>query len=166
MIGHRLMGTSLTVDGRHRGRPSASRSARGALRSCRASSAGDAIWPRPRGSNLMLAVHGSVAAWLSRGCARGRRARAQNAREIGQAATLMYALAHASWTHYLLRKLRDSKTHSSMKSSRWRTKKAPRLEGVRNDGRGCAFGADRQSRRGSPDDTSGMQHFGQPEQHY
>ena len=33
----------------------------------------------------------------------------KDAREIGQAATLMYALAHASLTAYLLRRLRDSK---------------------------------------------------------
>ena len=33
----------------------------------------------------------------------------KDAREIGQAATLMYALFHASFTHILLRKLRSSK---------------------------------------------------------
>ena len=77
MIGHRLMGTSLLLHGRHRGRPSAFRSGDRALRSCRASSAGDAIWPRRRGGNLVLSVVGSVAAWLSRGRARRRRPRAQ-----------------------------------------------------------------------------------------
>ena len=49
MIGHRLMGISLMSHGRHRGRPGALRSGDRALRSCRASSAGDAIWPRRRG---------------------------------------------------------------------------------------------------------------------
>ena len=49
MIGHRLMATFLAVHGRHCGRPSALRSGDRALRSCRASSAGDAIWPRRPG---------------------------------------------------------------------------------------------------------------------
>ena len=50
MIGHRLMGDSLAAHGRHRGRPRALRSGARALRSCRTSSAGDAVWPRRRGS--------------------------------------------------------------------------------------------------------------------
>ena len=70
-------GHFLAVHGRHRGRPSALRSGDRALRSCRASSAGDAIWPRRQGGNLVLSIVGSVAAWLSRGRARGRRRRAQ-----------------------------------------------------------------------------------------
>ena len=65
-------GHFLAVYGRHRGRPSAFRSGDRALRSCRASSAGDAIWPRRRGGNLVLSVVGSVVAWLSRGRARRR----------------------------------------------------------------------------------------------
>ena len=51
MIGHRLMGMFLMLYGRHRGRPSALRSGDRALRSCRASSAGDAIWPGRSGGN-------------------------------------------------------------------------------------------------------------------
>ena len=70
-------GYLLDVYGRHRGRPGALRSGDRALRSCRASSAGDAIWPRRRGGNLILSVVGSVVAWLSRGRARGRGPRAQ-----------------------------------------------------------------------------------------
>ena len=70
-------GHFLAAHGRHRGRPSASRSGDRALRSCRASSAGDAIWHRRPGGNLVLSVVGSVVAWLSRGRARGRRPRAQ-----------------------------------------------------------------------------------------
>ena len=62
MIGHRLMGIVLAAYGRHRGRPGASRSRDRALRSCRASSAGDAIWPRRQGGNLMLVE--SLALWL------------------------------------------------------------------------------------------------------
>ena len=49
----------------------------------------------------------------------------KDAREIGQAATLMYALYHASFT-ISLRKLRDSKRAQSMKLLLWRTKRAPR----------------------------------------
>ena len=47
-------GHFLAAYGGHRGRPSASRSGARALRSCRASSAGDAIWPRRQGVNLVL----------------------------------------------------------------------------------------------------------------
>ena len=85
-------GHIFAVHWRYRGRPSALRSGDRALRSCRASSAGDAIWPRRRGGNFVLSVVGLVDAWLSRSRARGRRAGAKDAREIGQAATLMYAL--------------------------------------------------------------------------
>ena len=60
-------GNFLAVYGRHRGRPGAPGSGDRALRSCRASSAGDAIWPRRWGGNLSLSVVGSVVAWLSRG---------------------------------------------------------------------------------------------------
>ena len=70
-------GHVLAVYGRHRGRASALRSGDRALRSCRASSAGDAIWPRRWGGNLVLSVVGAVVAWLSRGRARRRRASAQ-----------------------------------------------------------------------------------------
>ena len=65
-------GNFLTVYGGHRGRPGALRSGDRALRSCRASSAGDAIWPRRWGGNLILSVVGSVVAWLSRGRAQRR----------------------------------------------------------------------------------------------
>ena len=72
MIGHRLMGISLLTDGRSAGRPSAFRSGACALRSCRASSAGDAIWSRRRSGDLEFRSLASVVAWLSRGRARGR----------------------------------------------------------------------------------------------
>ena len=102
MIGHRLMGSVLAVYGRHRGRPGAFRSGDCALRSCRASSAGDAIWPRRRGDNLVLSGRGlcgclAIPTPRSRDADRALR----DAREIGQAATLMYALFHASLTHML-----------------------------------------------------------------
>jgi predicted ATPase len=56
----------------HRGRPSALQSRARALRPYRASSAGDAFWPRCRGRNLVVSVVGLVGAWLSGGSA-GRR---------------------------------------------------------------------------------------------
>ena len=49
----------------------------------------------------------------------------KDAREIGQAATLMYRADHHIADPYPLRKLRDSKRAISMSLSLWRTKKAP-----------------------------------------
>jgi hypothetical protein len=49
----------------------------------------------------------------------------KEAREIGQAATLMYALAHATRT-YFWPETTPHQTRSLKKSSLWRTKKAPR----------------------------------------
>ena len=77
MVGHRLMGTSLLLTGDIRARPSTFRSRDCALRSCRASSAGDAIWPRCRGGYFVLSVVGSVVSWLSRRRTQRRRSRAQ-----------------------------------------------------------------------------------------
>jgi hypothetical protein len=59
-------GYFLGMDGKHRGRSSALRSGRCALRSCRASAAGDAIWSRRSGVNLVLSVARPVVARLSR----------------------------------------------------------------------------------------------------
>ena len=74
-------GDSATHDGpsphglfrKHCGRPSALRSGARALRSCRASSAGDAFRPRRPGGNLVQSVAAPGDAWLSRGRARRRR---------------------------------------------------------------------------------------------
>ena len=63
-------GNVFIVHGRRRGRPSALRSGDRALQSCRASSAGDAIWTRRKCVNLELSVDSAVDAWLSRGRAR------------------------------------------------------------------------------------------------
>ena len=73
MIGHRLMGISLLHTGDIAEGRAHLRSGARALRSCRASSAGDAIWPRHSGGNLILSVAGSVVAWLSRRRTRRRR---------------------------------------------------------------------------------------------
>ena len=96
MIGHRLMGTSLLFTGDiAEGRAHYDSSDR-TLRSCRASSAGGAIWPRRRGGNF---VFRALALWML-GYPEAALADAdqalKDAREIGQAATLMYALLHVS----------------------------------------------------------------------
>jgi len=86
------------------GKPGALRSGARALRSCRASSAGDAFWPKTRGSgNLVLSVRGASMdalvipkppsqTWTTRSRMRAR---------PGQAATLMYACMHAPVIHIL-----------------------------------------------------------------
>ena len=100
MIGHRIMGTSLLFTGRHRGRPSALRSGDRALRSCRASSAGDAIWPRHRGWQSC-----AIGRWLCGCLAIPRpRSRTQIKRSRMRARSakpplLMYALNYTSFTH-------------------------------------------------------------------
>ena len=96
MIGHRLMGISLLFTGDIAESRAHLRSGDRALRSCRASSAGDAIWPRRRGRQSCPI--GRWALWLL-GYPEAALADAdhalKDAREIGQAATLMYALCIA-----------------------------------------------------------------------
>ena len=122
-------GHFLAVYGRHRGRPSAFRSGARALRSCRASSAGDAIWPRHPGGNL---VYRSSALWLL-GYPEAALADAEqalkDAREIGQAATLMYALSFASFTHIHCGNYATA-AHCLMNLSLWQMKRRLVLEGV------------------------------------
>ena len=65
MIGHRLLGNSLLVVGDCRRRPRSSRSRFGALRSDRASAAGDAIWPRHRSGDPELSAIRAVDTGLS-----------------------------------------------------------------------------------------------------
>ena len=64
-------GFFVAVYRRNSGKPDTSRSGLCALRSCRAPSAGDAIWAWIRGVGPVLSVVGAVDAWLSRGRARG-----------------------------------------------------------------------------------------------
>ena len=100
MIGHRLMGTSLVFTGDIAEGRAHLRSGNRALRSCRASSTCDAVWPRRPG--WQSCAYRSLALWLL-GYPDAALADAEHAlkdaREIGQAATLMYALIHASFTH-------------------------------------------------------------------
>ena len=53
------------------------------------------------GGSLVLSVVGSVAAWLSRGALADAEYSLKKAREIGQATTLIFALAFTSFTHIL-----------------------------------------------------------------
>ena len=95
MIGHRLMGASLAVHGGHRARTSTSRSGVCAVRSGRAPASGDAIWPRRA---VAILSRRSLALWLlgNPNAALSDAEHALNdAREIGQAATLTYALLFA-----------------------------------------------------------------------
>ena len=124
MIGHRLMGISLLLTGDI---------AEGRAHFDRAIALYDPAEHRPlatrfgqdvAGGNLVLSV---VALWML-GYPEAALADAdqalKDAREIGQAATLMYALIPSHRYPYLLRKLRDSKRAISMNLSLWRTKKA------------------------------------------
>ena len=77
MVGHRLMGLSLLHIGDIANARSASRSRVRPLRRCRASSAGDALWPGRRRGNPVLEVVGPLAARLSAGRVGRHRARAQ-----------------------------------------------------------------------------------------
>ena len=125
MIGHRLMGTSLLHTGDI---------AEGRAHYDQALALYDPAEHRPLatrfGQDVRVAIlsYRSLALWLL-GYPEAALADAdhalKDAREIGQAATLMYALSYASLTHILLRKLRGSKRASSMNLSLWRTKKAP-----------------------------------------
>ena len=108
----RLMGVSLLLHRRHCGRASASRSGDRALRPSRASSVGDAIWPRHQG--VAILAFRSLALWVlgypEAALADARRA-LKDAREIGHAATLMYALARTTIVcPYSVRKLRGSES--------------------------------------------------------
>ena len=90
----------------------------------------------------------------------------KDAREIGHAATLMYALYITALDPYPLRKLCGSKRARSMNLSLWRMKKASRiLEGVGNDAARLRIGPDRQSLGRSPNDhLRRSPHIGQREQ--
>jgi hypothetical protein len=83
-----------------RRRPSALRSERGALRSYRASPAGDAIWPRR--PVWQPYAFGPLALWLlgypDAALADAKQA-LREARDIGQAVNLLFALLHTSLTH-------------------------------------------------------------------
>ena len=109
MIGHRLMGMSLVDTGDI---------AEGRAHFDQAIALYDPAEHRPLatrfGQDVRVAIlsYRSLALWAlgypEAALADSERA-LKDAREIGQAATLMYALVHSSLTHILLRKLRSSK---------------------------------------------------------
>jgi hypothetical protein len=76
-------GQFLAVCGRGRRRASPSRPRFSALRLCRASSAGDPIWPRHRSGDPELSAISSVVAWLFRDCVSGTRPRDQRCSRDG-----------------------------------------------------------------------------------
>ena len=100
MIGHRLMGMSLTCTGRHRGRPSASRSARSRFTILPSI----VRWRRDLAIDIGVTIlsYRSLALWLlgyPEAALADTEHALKDAREIGQAATLMFALIHSSLTH-------------------------------------------------------------------
>ena len=120
-------GHFLAVYGRHRGRPSALRSSDRALRSCRASSAGDAIWRRTSG--WQSCPFGRMALWLlgypeaaladadrrAQGCARDR-----PSRHVDVCADRRVV------DSYSIAEITRQQMRMPMNLSLWRTKKAPR----------------------------------------
>ena len=125
MIGHRLMGISLLCTGDI---------AEGRAHLDQALALYDPAEHRPLatrfGQDVGVAIlsYRSLALWML-GYPEAALADAEHAlkdaREIGQAATLMYALVYRIVYPYLLRKLRGSKRALPMNLSLWRTKKAP-----------------------------------------
>ena len=77
ITGQADMGTSLLCTGDIAQKPGTFRSRDRAVRSCRAPSAGDAIWARRPGDTIVLSVVGSVDARLPRGRAGRRKRRTQ-----------------------------------------------------------------------------------------
>ena len=145
-------GHFLAVHGRHRGRPSASRSRARALRSCRASSAGDAFWPRRSGGNLVLSVVGSVVAWLSRGRARGRRPRAQGCARDRPSRHVDVCAVHASFTHIYCGNYAAANAHADELVALADEKGALFWKACRNVAPRLRIGPDRQSLGRSPND--------------
>ena len=126
-------GNFLIAYGGHRGRPGALGSGDRALRSCRASSAGDAIWPRHCGVNLILSVVGSVVAWLSRGRAQRRRRRAQECARDRSSRHADVRFIPCLDTVYPLRQSRRGSRASPRACRSGRRKRCLVLEGGRND---------------------------------
>ena len=101
----------------------ASRSRARALRSCRASCAGDAVWPgRPHGS-LVVSVFGTVVARYADTALADSDSALKDAHEIGQAATLMYALVVTS-LNLSIAETTQLQRRNLMKLAHWRTKRA------------------------------------------
>ena len=134
--------------------PSAFRSRDCTLRSRRASSTGDAIWPRHRSDITILAVGGLVDTRLSRGRAKPTLSDAlSNAREIGHAATLMYALTHVSMTHFFLWNYATASAEADELVDFGGRKRQHRCGRLRNDAPRLSCCPDRQSLGRSSNDN-------------
>jgi predicted ATPase len=112
LIAHRIMGVSLVFYGRYRARSNASRSGNRALRSGRASSAGDTFWRGGSGVSLVLSVVGPVDAWLSRGRARRRGSSAQRCTRDRPSRYVDVHVVLRTVTLHLVWKLRGRKRES------------------------------------------------------
>ena len=129
MIGHRLMGTSLMCTGDiAEGRAHSIRRSRFTIlpsivrwRRDLAKTSGWQSCPIGRGLCGCLAIPRLRAADAEHAL--------KDAREIGQAATLMYALMPRIADPYSSAEITRQQTRSQMNLSRWRTKKALALEG-------------------------------------
>ena len=99
MIGHRLMGTSLLYTGDIvKGRAHFDQAI--ALHDPSATSAArDAIWPRRRGGHLVLRSWALWSLGYPEAALTDAEHALKDAREVGQAATLMYALSFTLWTN-------------------------------------------------------------------
>ena len=98
-VGHRQMGTSLLRTGDVTRRSGASRSRDDVLQLGGDPPPPTRVRPGGRAATLALSVDSIVAAWLSRRRARSHERAVALARAIDHAATLMYALMHASLAH-------------------------------------------------------------------
>jgi hypothetical protein len=120
-----------------RRRASPSRSRYRALRSCRASFACDAIWPRHPGVKLVLAVIDPVDARLSRTALAEAERPINAARETGHAPTLMFALGGTTNTHICSRDYATANTHINECAALAEEKSAVYWKGLATAQRGC-----------------------------
>ena len=85
------------------------------------------FWVDSRIGDLVYRSLAAVGTWLSRGRARRLRPSGQDARDIGQAGTLMYALPSHYSPMLAVVEITQPQPRSLMRSSLWRTKKAHRF---------------------------------------
>ena len=104
-----------------------------AVRSCRASSSGDAIWTRQQGVNLILSLVGSVVSWLSRGRDTRRRPGAQGCTRDRSSWHFDVHAVPRIVTAYFLRQLRSSELASRRTHRFSGRERLLALEGVGND---------------------------------
>ena len=153
MIGHRLMGVSLMLTGDIRGRPSAS-----TIRRSRFTILPSIVrWRRDLAKTSGWQSY-PIGRWLC-GCLAIPRPRSQtlsdalkDAREIGQAATLMYALFTAAFTHILCGNYATANAQADELVALADEKAAMFWKAQAMLTQGCRFSTDRQSHGRSPND--------------